>query len=41
MDQPFDAPLATARQVTLQEVNARPFPIKLRDGFMRLFAPFL
>ncbi|MEP6673101.1 MAG: phospholipase D-like domain-containing protein, partial [Chthoniobacter sp.] len=32
---------ATARRVTLQEMNARPLPVKLRDGFARLFAPYL
>jgi cardiolipin synthase len=41
MDQLFDFRLSTAREITLQEVNSRSFPIKLRDGFMRLFAPFL
>jgi cardiolipin synthase A/B len=33
--------LARARQVTLEEVDARPLPIKLRDGVFRLFTPFL
>lgn len=32
---------AGARPVTLAGVNARPLPIKLRDGAARLFAPFL
>ncbi|HEY9173078.1 MAG TPA: cardiolipin synthase [Verrucomicrobiae bacterium] len=32
---------AAARQVTLQEVNARPLGVKLRDGAARLFAPYL
>ena len=30
-----------ARQVTMDEVNARSLPVKLRDGTARLFAPFL
>ena len=29
------------RELTLAEVNARPLPIKLRDGLVRLFAPYL
>lgn len=32
---------ATARRVTLQEMDARPLPVKLRDGLARLFAPYL
>lgn len=32
---------AKCRELTLEEVNARPLPIKLRDGLMRLFAPYL
>ncbi len=32
---------ATARRVTLQDMNARSLPIKLRDGLSRLFAPYL
>jgi cardiolipin synthase len=30
-----------SRPVTLEAVNARPLPVKLRDGFARLFAPLL
>ncbi len=30
-----------AREVTLAEVDARPLPIRLRDGIARLFTPFL
>lgn len=33
--------LERARRVTLEEVDARPFPIRLRDGIARLFTPFL
>jgi cardiolipin synthase len=32
---------AESRPLTLAEVDARPFPIKLRDGVARLFAPLL
>jgi len=32
---------ATARRVTPEEMDARRLPVKLRDGFMRLFAPYL
>ena len=32
---------AEARPVTLADVDARPFPVKLRDGVARLFAPLL
>lgn len=33
--------LANATPVTLREVDARPLPIKLRDGVCRLFTPLL
>lgn len=29
------------REVTMDEVNARPFPVKLRDGLARLLQPYL
>jgi cardiolipin synthase len=32
---------AESRPLTLADVDARPFPIKLRDGVARLFAPLL
>jgi cardiolipin synthase len=32
---------AAARPLTLQEVNSRSLPVKLRDGAARLFAPYL
>jgi cardiolipin synthase len=35
------ARINTAQPVTLSDVNARPLPVKLRDGVARLFAPFL
>jgi cardiolipin synthase len=33
--------LATARQVTLEDVDSRPLPIRLRDGIARLLTPYL
>lgn len=33
--------LAAARPVTLQSLDERPMPIKLRDGVARLFSPYL
>jgi len=33
--------LNAARPITLEEINARSLPVKLRDGAARLFAPFL
>jgi cardiolipin synthase len=35
------ARLNAAREVTMEEINARSLPVKLRDGAARLFAPFL
>jgi cardiolipin synthase A/B len=35
------AKLATAKPVTLEELSQRPLWVRLRDGFARLFAPFL
>jgi cardiolipin synthase A/B len=32
---------AQARQVTLADVDGRPLPIRLRDGIVRLFTPYL
>ncbi|MFP4067524.1 MAG: cardiolipin synthase [Spirochaetaceae bacterium] len=37
----FDERTAAAHRLTLREVNARPLPIKLRDGVVRLAAPYL
>ncbi len=36
-----DKKISQARRLTLAEVDARPLPQKLRDGFARLFAPHL
>ena len=33
--------MKAAHQVTLEEVNGRPLPVKLRDGIARLFTPYL
>jgi cardiolipin synthase len=33
--------LINAQQVTLEQLDARPFPIKVRDGVLRLFTPLL
>jgi cardiolipin synthase A/B len=35
------ARLSESRLLSLEEVNSRPLPIKLRDGIARLFAPYL
>jgi cardiolipin synthase len=37
----IDVKMAGCRRLTLDEVNARPLPIKLRDGIARLFSPYL
>jgi cardiolipin synthase len=37
----FDAIREQSHRVTLAEVDARPLPVKLRDGIARLFAPYL
>jgi cardiolipin synthase len=33
--------LKRSREVTLKEVDARPLPVKVRDGIARLFSPYL
>ena len=35
------ARLSESRLLSLEEVDSRPLPIKLRDGIARLFAPYL
>jgi cardiolipin synthase A/B len=37
----IEAKRAAARQVTLEEVDARPIPTRLRDGLARLASPYL
>lgn len=41
MERLFVERRTAAREVTLEEVEGRPLPIKLRDSFMRLFSPYL
>jgi len=41
MDGLAQARISQSREVTLAQINARPFPVKLRDGAARLFAPYL
>jgi cardiolipin synthase len=41
LDALMDARLASARQVTLQQMDVRPLPLRLRDGVARLFSPYL
>jgi cardiolipin synthase len=41
MKQLVGARIAQSRPLTLTQVDARPLPVKLRDGFARLFAPYL
>lgn len=36
-----DRKIHSARRLTLKEIDARPLPIKLRDGVARLFSPML
>jgi cardiolipin synthase len=33
--------IARARRLTAADVDGRPLPVKLRDGFARLFSPYL
>ena len=41
MDAWVSSKIASAREITLANVDARSFPIRLRDGLARLFAPHL
>jgi cardiolipin synthase A/B len=41
MDGLIQARVGTARALTLEAINARSLPVKLRDGVARLFAPYL
>jgi cardiolipin synthase len=41
MEQIFARKLASAREVTLNEMDSRPLLIKLRDSVARLFSPYL
>jgi cardiolipin synthase len=41
MDAMVEARIQQSRPYTLAESNARPLPVKVRDGIARLFAPYL
>ena len=41
LNEQIDIGLVNAHELTLREVNARTLPIKLRDGVVRLAAPYL
>jgi cardiolipin synthase len=41
LDGMIQARIGGAREITLATVDARPLPVKLRDGVARLFAPYL
>jgi cardiolipin synthase len=41
LDGLIQARISAARQLTLEEIDLRPLPVKLRDGLARLFAPYL
>lgn len=41
LEQIIDEKKEKAREITLRDVDSRAFPIKLRDGLARLFAPHL
>ena len=41
LDDLVAAKIAEAREITLQEVDARALPIKIRDGLARLLSPYL
>ena len=41
LDGLIQARISGSRQLTLGEIDARPLPVKLRDGLARLFAPYL
>lgn len=41
MEELLQARIKSSRPFTLADLNARPLPVKLRDGVARLFAPYL
>ena len=41
LDAMVESRIQQSRPYTLAQVNARPLPVKLRDGIARLFAPYL
>ena len=36
-----DRKAESAREVSLEEINARSYPVRLRDGLARLLTPYL
>ncbi|WP_258867957.1 phospholipase D-like domain-containing protein [Alkalilimnicola ehrlichii] len=41
LEKEVDDRIAHARQITLQDVDSRSLPVRLRDGVFRLFTPYL
>ena len=41
LDQIIQYKITQARRLTLEEINSRSLPVKLRDGATRLFSPYL
>jgi cardiolipin synthase len=41
VDSLIDERRSSGREVTLQEMDARPLPVRVRDGLARLFTPYL
>jgi cardiolipin synthase len=41
LDGLIQARISASRPITLEQIDARPLPLKLRDGLARLFAPYL
>jgi len=37
----FEKAVLRAREISLEEIENRPLPVKLRDGFFHLFSPYL
>jgi cardiolipin synthase len=37
----FEKKLKNAKNLSLEDVDGRPLPIKIRDGVARLFTPYL
>jgi cardiolipin synthase len=41
LERDFLAAVARSREVSQEEMDARPMPVRLRDGVMKLFSPYL
>jgi cardiolipin synthase len=41
LDRMIDARVASGRRITLEDVDSRSIPVRLRDGVARLFSPYL